>query len=87
MMGFCVNLFTVDANFKVGPRCFFLLMVNFLLMVTNFTRTCFRLSQDYLCLISNSRETEREKVCERKEREEREREEITSLKKSSLGKV
>ena len=31
----------------------------FLLMVTNFTRTCFHLSQDYICLICNGREMER----------------------------
>ena len=84
-MGLCVNLFTVDKNFEMGPRWIFLLMVNFLLMFTNFMRTCFHLSQVYLCLICNGRETEREKVCEREERGERE--EITSLKKTSSGKV
>ena len=39
-----------------------------LLMVTNFTRTCFHLSQDYICLICNGRETERECVREERER-------------------
>ena len=63
MMGFCVNLITVDANFEMGSRWIFLLMVNFLLMVTNFTWTCFHLSQDYLCLIFNGRETEIERLC------------------------
>ena len=40
----------------------------FLQMVTNFTRTCFHLSQDYICLICNGRETERECVREERER-------------------
>ena len=61
MMGFCVNLFTVDENFEMGPRWIFLLMDNFLLMVTNFTGTCFHLSKDYLCLICNGRKRERER--------------------------
>ena len=39
----------------------------FLLMVTNFTRTCFHLSQDYICLICNGREMERG-VWEKRER-------------------
>ena len=56
---------------KWVPNGYFLLMVNFLLMVTNFTRTCFHLSQDYLCLICNGRETERESVCEREKERER----------------
>ena len=68
---------------KWVPNEYFLLMVHFLLMVTNFTQTCFLLSQDYLCLICNGREMERESVCEK----EKEREEITSLKKTSSGKI
>ena len=56
---------------KWVPHGYFLLMVNFLLMVTNFTRTCFHLSQDYLCLICNGRETERESVWDRKRERER----------------
>ena len=56
---------------KWVPNGYFLLMVNFLLMVTNFTRTCFHLSQDYLCLICNGRETERESVWERERERER----------------
>ena len=87
MMGFYVNVFTMDPNFEMGAKWIFLLMVHFLLMVTNFTQTCFHLLQDYLYLICNGRETERERerVCvwER----EREREEITSLKKTSSGKI
>ena len=54
---------------KWVPDGFFLLMVNFLLMVTNFTWTCFHLSQDYLCLICSDRQAKREKVCEGEKRE------------------
>ena len=51
---------------KWVPNGYFLLIVNFLLMATNFTRTCFHLSQNYLCLICNGRKTERECMRERK---------------------
>ena len=51
---------------KLVPNGYFLLMVNFLLKVTNFSRTSFHLLQDYLCFICNGRETERECVTERK---------------------
>ena len=56
---------------KWVPNEYFLLMVHFLLTVTNFTQTCFLLSQDYLCLICNGRETERERVCEKEKERER----------------
>ena len=79
-MGFCVNLFTVDANFEMGPKWIFFTDGQFFFHANLFSSFTRLLMLD----LQWQRDGERECVRDRKERE---REEITLLMKTSSGKI
>ena len=85
MMDFCVNLFTVDANFEMGPRWIFFywwsIFYWWLLISRELVFIFHKITYAWFAMA----ERRRERVCEREK--EREREEIISLKKTSSGKI
>ena len=66
-MGFCVNLFTVDANFEMGPKWIFFTDGQFFFhanLFSSFTR---------LLMLDLQWQRDGERVCERQKERERER--------------
>ena len=69
MMGFCVNLFTVDANFEMGPKWIFFTDGQFFFHANLFSSFTRLLMLD----LQWQRDGERECVRDRKRERERER--------------
>ena len=84
MMGFCVNLFTVDASFEMGPRWIFLTDGPFVTISRERVLIFDKNTCAWFAMPERGTEGQRER--EREREKEREKEEITSSRKNSLGK-
>ena len=84
-MGFCVNLFTVDASFEMGPRGIFLTDGSFVIISRELVSFFDRNTCAWFAMAERERKRERERERERARARETGRGEITSSMKNSLG--